>query len=150
MLLSDLLSADRIRVPLTSHDKRSVLVELIGLVATEPLQADEVLQAVIAREAILSTGIGYGVAVPHGRSDRLPDLRIAAGTSPVPLGFDALDGQGVRLFFLIAGPEALAGAHIKALSRITRLVRREPVRQRLMGAHSPEEFHRYLSEAEGQ
>ncbi|HEX9580412.1 MAG TPA: PTS sugar transporter subunit IIA [Gemmatimonadales bacterium] len=150
MLLSDLLSADRIRVPLASRDKRSVLGELIGLVATEPRQADEVLQAVIAREAILSTGIGYGVAVPHGRCDSLPDLRLAAGITPEPIAFDALDGLPVRLFFLIAGPESLAGAHIKALSRITRLVRREPVRQRLLQARSPEEFHRHLSEAEGR
>lgn len=148
-MLSDLLSADRIRVPLAGRDKRSVLRELIGLVTQEPAQADEVMAAVIAREAILSTGVGYGVAVPHGRCDSLPDLRVAAGISPEPVGFDALDGRPVRLFFLITGPESFAGAHIKVLSRITRLVRREPVRQRLMQARNPEEFHRQLSEAEG-
>jgi len=150
VLLSDLLTADRIRVPLRGRDKRSVLRELIGLVAEGPVQADEVLQAVIAREAILSTGIGYGVAVPHGRCDTVPDLRLAAGNSPEPIGFDALDGRPVRLFFLIAGPEALASAHIKALSRITRLVRREPIRHRLIQARDPEEFHRYIVEAEGR
>jgi PTS system fructose-specific IIA component len=150
VLLSDLLSADRVRVPLASRDKRSVLAELIGLVTQEPSQADEVLQAVIAREAILSTGIGYGVAVPHGRCDSLPDLRLAAGVSSQSIAFDALDGRPVRLFFLIAGPESQAGAHLKVLSRITRLMRREPVRQRLMHARDPEEFHRQLCEAEGR
>jgi PTS system nitrogen regulatory IIA component len=150
VLLSDILRADRIRVPLRNRDKRSVLRELVGLVATEPALEEEVLQAVIAREAILSTAIGYGVAVPHGRCDSLPELCLAAANSPEPILFDALDGRPVRLFFLIAGPESMAGAHLKALSRVVRLVRREPIRQRLADARDPEEFHRYIREAEGR
>lgn len=150
MLLSDLLTADRIRVPIRSRDKRSVLRELVGLVTDGPALAEEVLEAVIARESILSTGIGYGVAIPHGKCDSLPDLRLAAANSPEPIGFDALDGRPVRLFFLIVGPESVAGAHLKALSRVTRLVRREPIRQRLADARDPEEFHRYIREAEGR
>lgn len=150
MLLSDILTADRIRVPLRSRDKRSVLRELVDLVATGPALREEVLQAVIAREAILSTAIGYGVAVPHGKCDSLPDLRLAAANSPEPIHFDALDGRPVRLFFLIVGPESVAAAHLKALSRVARLVRREPIRQRLADARDSEEFHRYIREAEGR
>jgi PTS system fructose-specific IIA component len=150
VLLSDILRADRIRVPLRNRDKRSVLRELVGLVATGPALEEEVLQAVIAREAILSTAIGYGVAVPHGWCDSLPELRLAAANSPEPILFDALDGRPVRLFFLIAGPESMAGAHLKVLSRVVRLVRREPIRHRLADARDPEEFHRYIREAEGR
>ena len=101
-----------------------------------------------AREAVRPTGLGYGVAVPHGTSSTLPDLRLAAGTTAEPVRFDSLDGQPVRLFFLLVGPEHPAGAHLKALSRIARLVRREPVRQRLLAARDADAFYRSLCELE--
>lgn len=111
-------------------------------------QFDEALAAVEAREAVLSTGMGYGIAIPHGRCLTLPELRLAAGTAPEAVGFDALDGQPVRLFFLLVGPESASGMHVRALSRISRLVRREPIRARLLQARDPEEFYRFLCDAE--
>lgn len=152
MLLSDILTPARIRVPIQARDKPSVLRELVGLVVSNGggVQFDDVLAAVEAREAVLSTGIGYGVAIPHGRSATVPDLRLAAGTAPEPVRFDALDGQPVRLFFLLVGPENAAGAHVKALSRISRLIRREPFRARLLQARDSEEFYRFLCEAESR
>jgi len=74
---------------------------------------------------------------------------MAAGTTAEPVDFDALDGQPVRLFFLLVGPESAAGAHIKALSRISRLVRREDVRAKLLAARNAREFYRALRDAEG-
>src|SRR5207245_628416 len=79
------------------------------------------------------TGIGYGVAVPHGKTPALAALVVVAGTTPAPVPYETIDGEPVRLFFLLAGPESAAGSHVKALSRISRLVRREPVRSGLAG-----------------
>jgi mannitol/fructose-specific phosphotransferase system IIA component (Ntr-type) len=73
---------------------------------------------------------------------------MAAGCTPEPIEFDSLDGAPVSLFFLLIGPETAAGPHIKALSRISRLVRRDDARERLQHARSPEEFFRALQEAE--
>ena len=148
MLLGDLMSPARIRVPLVSRDKEAVLSELVQVVTDGGGQFDDILRAVRAREAVLSTGIGYGVAIPHGKSPTLPDLRLAAGVAADPIGFEALDGQPVRLLFLLVGPESASGAHIKALSRISRLVRREPFRQRLLQSRDPAEFYRFLCDAE--
>lgn len=148
MLLGDLMSPARIRVPLAGRDKEAVLSELVHVVADGGGQYDDILRAVRAREAVLSTGIGYGVAIPHGKSPTLPDLRLAAGVAVEPIGFESLDGQPVRLLFLLVGPESASGAHLKALSRISRLVRREPFRQRLLQSRDPEEFYRFLCDAE--
>ncbi|HEY6207730.1 MAG TPA: PTS sugar transporter subunit IIA, partial [Gemmatimonadales bacterium] len=109
---------------------------------------DDVLEAILERERQFPTGIGYGVAVPHGKTPALSSLAVVAGTTPAPVPYETVDGEPVRLFFLLAGPESCAGAHVKVLSRISRLVRREPIRGRLLGARSPEEFYTVLCEAE--
>lgn len=150
MLLSQLLTPQRIRVPIVGTDKPSVLRELVEAVADgDTSQVQDLLEAVSEREAVLSTGVGYGVALPHGRSPRVDELRVSAGVAPRPIPYDSLDGEPVRLFFLLVGPESEAGAHVKALSRITRLVRLQPLRERLLQARTGEEFHRLLREAEG-
>lgn len=150
MLLTDLLTVERIKIPLEGHSKDELLEELVSiLVRTDGIQDEAaVLDAVRERESILSTGIGHGVAIPHGKSASVPELRMAAGRAGVPVDFDALDGQPVALFFLLVGPESAAGPHIKALSRISRLVRRDDVRSRLVAAQTPDEFLLALKEAE--
>ena len=148
MRLSDLLAPDRIRIPLRATTKAAVLRELVEAAAGNGTTVDDVLGAVLQREREFPTGIGYGVAVPHGRTPALGTLVTVAGTTPTPVAYEAVDGQPVRLFFLLAGPESTAGEHVKALSRISRLVRRESVRARLLAAATPEEFHRVLCEAE--
>jgi len=112
-------------------------------------QAEEVLGAILERERQFPTGIGYGVAVPHGKTPIVPNLVVVAGTTQQPVPYETVDGQPVRLFFLLAGPESQAGAHVKAISRISRLVRQEPVRARLLAARTSDEFYRSLCEAEG-
>ena len=150
MFLTDLLTLDRIKIPLDAHDKDDVLSELVEVVMKDAPadERDAVLRAVSDREAVLSTGIGYGVAIPHGKTGLVSELRMAAGRSTEPLEFEALDGQAVQLFFLLVGPEAAAGPHIKALSRISRLVRRDDVRARLIEAPDAASFMRALHEAE--
>lgn len=155
MRLSELLTPTRILVPLRAQSKEGVLRELVDLLAGDgPASggrspADDVLQAILERERQFPTGIGYGVAVPHGKTPALANLVAVAGTSPTAVPYETVDGEPVRLFFLLAGPESQAGAHVKALSRISRLVRREPVRTRLLAARTPEEFYHIVCEAEG-
>jgi fructose-specific phosphotransferase system IIA component len=148
--LADLLTAERIRIPLQSRTKDELLRELVSVLATGDGidDMDSVLQAVRDREAILSTGIGHGVAIPHGKSSAVPELRMAAGRTHTPVDFDALDGQPVELLFLLVGPESAAGPHIKALSRIARLVRRDEIRERLVRATTAREFLDALREPE--
>lgn len=150
MLLTDLLTRNRVRVPLASRTKEDLLRELVDLVSDgqDAREQEQILKAVREREAVLSTGIGHGVAIPHGKSAVIKDLRLAAGTSAEPVEFDALDGQPVRLLFLLVGPETAAGPHIKALSRISRLVRKDSVRARLVAAQSVDEFLAALQDAE--
>lgn len=150
MLLSELLTPDRVRVPLPGTGKDDLLRALVDVLRDtgDVDRPDDVLRAVREREQVLSTGIGNGVAIPHGKSESVPDLVLAAGVTPEPVDFDALDGRPVRLFFLLVGPESAAGRHVKALSRISRLVRDAGLRDRLSAARSPEEFHQVLAEAE--
>lgn len=149
MLLTDLLTVDRIKIPLQARTKDEILRELVQVISDqEGLDEADILRAVRERESVLSTGIGNGVAIPHGKSPLVPDLIMAAGCTSAPVDFDSLDGAPVSLFFLLVGPETAAGPHIKALSRISRLVRRDDARERLIRSQNPEEFYRALQEAE--
>src|SRR5205814_9390128 len=150
-----------IRIPLTATDKEGVLRELVELLVTGngagggggggggENTRDDVLEAILERERQFPTGIGYGVAVPHGKTPALSSLVVVAGTTPAPVPYETIDGEPVRLFFLLVGPESAAGAHVKALSRISRLVRREPARGKVLDARTPEEFYRVLCVAVG-
>jgi len=149
VLLSQLLTPQRIRVPLLAADKPAALHALVAVVADDEAEADDLYAAIEEREAVLSTGIGHGVAIPHGRSARVGSLLVSAGVLPAAIEFGSLDGLPVRLLFLLVGPESEAGLHVKALSRITRLVRQPLVRERLLATTSGEQFHKILREAEG-
>jgi fructose-specific phosphotransferase system IIA component len=152
VLLSELLTPERVRVALEARTKDGVIEELVGVLrdAGAVGDAEGVLRAVRRREEVLSTGVGDGVAIPHGKSDGVAELAMAAGVAASPIDFDALDGQPVRLFFLLVGPESAAGPHVKALSRIARLVRRDEFRERLASAATPEAFMAVLAEAESE
>ena len=150
MLLSDLLTSERVRVPLRGTTKDALLEELVEVLrdAGAVADAEGVLRAVRERERVLSTGVGSGVAIPHGKSEGVAELAMAAGVVPQPVDFDALDGEPVSLLFLLVGPDSAAGQHVKALSRISRLVRRDAFRERLSAARDPEEFVALVAEAE--
>jgi mannitol/fructose-specific phosphotransferase system IIA component (Ntr-type) len=151
VLLSELLTPDRVLMPLAAQDKKSVIAELTRHL-TDRSGGDfaEVLRAVEEREAVLSTGIGFGVAIPHARSSHVQELSLVCGVSRSPVPYDSIDGEPVRLFFLIVGPEASAGQHVKVLSRIARLVRRDSLREQLCEAETPDEFYSLLLEAEAR
>jgi PTS system nitrogen regulatory IIA component len=149
--LTDLLHPDRVRVSLRATGKGELLKEMSTLLAERSgVPVDEVLEAVEEREAVLSTGIGLGVAVPHGKSSAAARLEMVCGVSAAAIDFDALDGEACRLFFMLVGPEAAAGEHVKALSRIARVVRRDEIRQRLIAATTAEAFIQTIVDAESR
>ncbi len=151
MLLTEILSPDQVIMPVSARDKTGVIAELTRhLTERSGGNYAEVLEAVQEREAGGSTGIGFGVAIPHARSAGVTELTLVCGVSPSPVPYDSIDGEPVRLFFLIVGPTGSAGLHIKALSRIANLVRHEHVRQRLCAAGTPDEFYNVLLAAEAR
>ncbi len=151
MLLTELLTPDQVIMPVAARDKNGVIAELTRHL-TDRWGCDygEVLGAVQEREAGGSTGIGFGVAIPHARSARVPELSLVCGVSPSPVPFDSIDGEPVRLFFLIVGPQDSAGQHVKVLGRIAKLVRHQDVRQRLVEAATPHDFYNVLLDVEAR
>jgi PTS system nitrogen regulatory IIA component len=148
--LTDLLTADRVKVPLAGRTKDDVLRELVELAVRDRGHAvvAAVTGAVREREQLLSTGIGGGIAIPHGKSSELDEVIVAAGVSPDGVEFDSLDGRPVTLFFLLVGPESAAGSLVKSLSRISRILRRDGVREALRDARTGDDFLRVLAGAD--
>jgi nitrogen PTS system EIIA component len=151
VLLTELLTPDQVVMPVVARDKSGVIAELTRHLANRwGCDYGTLLGAVHEREAGGSTGIGFGVAIPHARSPGVPELSLVCGVSPSPVPFDSIDGEPVRLFFLIVGPPASAGQHVKVLGRIARLVRHEHVRQRLVESATPDQFYNVLLDAEAR
>jgi mannitol/fructose-specific phosphotransferase system IIA component (Ntr-type) len=151
VLLTELLSPERVMVPLQVTDRQAAIAALTRMLAgVAGASPDAVLNAVMERESVQSTGIGFGVAIPHGRCGAVRELTMVAGVSAEPVPFDAIDGEPVRLFFLIVGPESSAGLHVKILSRIARLVRRDSVRQQLLEATTADAFYNIILDAEAR
>ena len=151
MLLTELLTPDRLVVPLAARDKQAIIAELVRLLCERGGgDVAQVLASVEERESVLSTGIGLGVAIPHARCSAVRELVVVGGVAAAPIPYDSIDGEPVRLFFLIVGPEASAGLHVKILSRIARLVRRDAVRQQLVEAKTPDELYHPLVDAEAR
>jgi len=117
-----------------------VIAELAGVLANEYREIDRerLIQALEDRERLNSTALGDGVAIPHGKLPGLKRVLAAFGRSRLGVDFQSLDGKPTHLFFLLVAPEDSAGAHLKALARISRLLKDERFRARLMeagGAH---------------
>ncbi len=149
LTLSAHLTVERIKVPLDSLDKPGILLEMSRLLARAAGAAereDEVHRAVLEREAVLSTGIGRGVALPHGKSPGLKTLELFAGTTREPVDFDAVDGEPVRLVVMMVGPVCAASYHVRTLAHISRALRGEALRH-LLGAENAREFRRLLVDA---
>ena len=153
LLLADLLSPDRIRIPLESTDKVGLIGELTTLLAEitgVPEEAESIRSAVLERESVLSTGIGGGIAIPHGKSSAVDELVLVAGRTAEPIDFESLDDRPVRLVLLLVGPESAASLHVKVLSRISRVLHRRDVVARLVAATTPEDFLATIRDAESR
>lgn len=135
-----------------SRDKGKVLAELTdALVACDDsLQRDAVLQVLQEREQLGSTGIGDGVAIPHGKLKGIPELMLAFGRSRAGVDFESMDGQPAHLFFLLIAPEESVGVHLKALARISKLLKDAAVRRSLLEAGDQKEIYQIILDAEDQ
>jgi mannitol/fructose-specific phosphotransferase system IIA component (Ntr-type) len=150
LLLSELLSTERVRVPLGSHSKAELLRELVHLAVrdADEVTIDGILDAVEAREAQVSTAMGGGLAVPHGRTDLVPELRVSAGIVRDVPDYHALDGSPVLVAFLVLTPTAAGSQHVKLLSRIARLLHQPASRAALLSATTADDFIRVVRDAE--
>jgi PTS system nitrogen regulatory IIA component len=149
MTLLDILSPRSVLVGLQGETKEEIIKELVGSLESGTVVADreKVLQAVIEREKIMSTGIGDGIAIPHGKSDAVTRLAAALGIHKRGVDFEALDGEPAYVFFLLVSPANVSGPHIKALARISRLLKNDDFKKRLISAADAAEIMR-LIEAE--
>jgi len=139
MRLADILDAGRISTSLEASDKDGVLRELAALFSQDGLDPEQVYRVLSEREALASTGVGSGVAIPHGRVRGLEQMRAAMGIHREGVAFDAVDGQPVHIFVAVLAPDRRPSDHLKALARISRLLRHEKVRHALLEVGNPEQ-----------
>ena len=142
MTLLDILSPKSTIVGLRADSKEGIIRELVeSLEEGESISdREKVLQAVLQRENIMSTGIGDGIAIPHGKSDAVVKLTAALGTHKRGVDFEALDGEPAFVFFLLVSPANISGPHIKALARISRLLKNDDFKKSLFDATSADEI----------
>lgn len=142
MTLLDILSPESTIVDLKGETKEEIIAELVNSLHLGDAinDKDKVLQAVLEREKIMSTSIGDGIAIPHGKSDAVVKLVAALGTQKRGVDFEALDGEPAYVFFLLVSPANVSGPHIKALARISRLLKNDDFKKRLIAASSSEEI----------
>ena len=150
MKILDILDKRMIVSNLTSSDKVGVLRELVRVLAQVEKEVDGegMLEILLERESLGSTGIGEGVAIPHGKSKDVKKLLASFGRSLPGIDFQSMDGKPAHLFFLLVAPENSAGIHLKALARISRLMKDQTFRKRLMEANSGEEIYALFSEGD--
>lgn len=136
MRIEDILGEDLIVPALRADTKPGVLAELAALVARRhpEVDADRLVTALEEREKLNSTALGDGIAIPHGKLPGIKRVLGAFGRSPGGVDFESIDEQPTRLFFLLVAPEDSAGAHLKALARISRLLKSAEFRARLLEA----------------
>lgn len=143
MRLLDILSVDCIKAPLDARDKQAAINELVDLLgARGRVKAPAALkEAVWTREQTRTTGIGNGLAIPHGKCPGVENLAIAIGKPAQPMEFQAIDGKPVKLIILLASPPDRTSDHIQALAHISKLMTMEEFRQRIYSAASPQEIY---------
>ncbi len=150
MILTQILQPTCVKVPLESKDKESAISELVDLLDAERLLLDksEALEAVMTREKTRSTGIGSGIAIPHGKCKAVKELVMAIGIAHEKIDFASIDGKPVGIIILLVSPLDQTGPHIQALARISRLMINEEFKQSLENATSAEQVYELLSNEE--
>jgi len=148
MKIMDCLNEEWVIPDLKGTDKASVLKELSSVLVTpcQMTSVEDLLQVLLDREKLGSTGIGEGIAIPHGRLKKLKKFFISFGRSVKGVDFDSIDRKPSQLFFLVMAPENSAVDNLKLLSRIVTLLKEPSFKKRLMGARSQKELFQIISE----
>jgi len=152
MILTQILQPTCIKVPLEGKDKYSAITELVDLLAENRLVQDReaALDAVFTRERTRSTGIGSGIAIPHGKCSGVRELVMALGIAREPISFESVDGKPVGIVILLVSPQDQTGPHIQALARISRLLLDEEFKNALERASSAQAAYELLSNHESK
>ena len=152
MLLTQILKPTCVKVPLDGKDKRSVITELVDLLDANGLLLDNnaALDAVMMREQTRSTGIGSGIAIPHGKCEAVKELVMAVGITQEPIDFASVDGKPVKIVILLISPSNQTGPHIQALAKISRFMLDEKFKQGLEQAASAEQAYKLLNNKEDE
>ena len=147
MKILDVLSNDAICADLQAHDKKGVLEELAAPVADIiGINGDELVRVLMERERLGSTGIGGGIGIPHGKLKSLQTLVLGFGISRTGVNFESMDGKPTHIFFLLLTPENSTGLHLKVLARISRILKNELFKEKLLAASTTEEIHAIIEE----
>jgi len=150
MNVLDVLDKNLVKVPLMHTDKRGIINELVEVVAKakgySTQQFEQILDAVLNRESLGSTGIGNGIAIPHAKTDVVEQVVMVVGISRFPVDFDSPDGQKSRIFFLVLAPSKQASAHVELLASIARTCTSQVFRRMLEQARDNEEVVRLFME----
>lgn len=146
MKLLDILKPDCIVAPLAATNKQQAIYELVDLLGAKGRvqQVEALRDAVWTREMTRSTGIGLGLAIPHGKCAGMSSVAMAVGRPAKPMDFEAIDGQPVRLIVLLASPPDRTSDHIQALARISRLMTMDDFREKIYSAGSSQEIYDLL------
>ena len=150
MKVMDFLNKKAVSTDLKAKDKKGVIGELVDLLikagAIRPTEKASLIKTLLEREALGSTGIGSGIGIPHGKSPSVKNLVAAFGLSKEGVNFDSLDGEPAHIFFLLIAPEHSAGPHLKALARISRLLKDKYFRDMLKNIKDNKTFLKVMSE----
>ncbi len=152
MILTKILQTSSVKVPLENRDKEAAITELVDLLNDGGLLLDRqiALNAVLLREKTRSTGIGSGIAIPHGKCKAVKELVMAFGIAHDPIPFDSVDGKDVTIILLLISPIDQTGPHIQALARISRLMLDKEFKEQLEQATSAQQAYELLSNKENQ
>ncbi len=150
MRLSELLNERAVSLHLQARTKREIIAELVDLLeSAHGIDSHgEILDRVLRRESMMTTGIGNGVAIPHGKARAVDRMVAACAVAPEGVDFESEDGQPVQLFVLFVSPETATTQHVRALANLSRLLKEESVRRSLREARTVEEFMATLTNAE--
>jgi PTS system nitrogen regulatory IIA component len=148
MKILDILAPEAVVPEMQAATKPQALTELAGrLAALHPtIDGARLVQVLTDRESLGSTAIGEGIAIPHGKMPGVNNVVAAFGRSPQGIDFDSLDGKPTRLFFLLVAPEDSAGIHLKALARVSRLLKDKGFRDRLTAGGTGEQLFAIIKE----
>ncbi|WP_321531972.1 PTS sugar transporter subunit IIA [uncultured Desulfuromonas sp.] len=146
MKIVELLDPASVEADIQSVAKNEVLAEMTDVLlrSAKDLNREDVLSVLLERERLGSTGIGEGVAIPHGKLKKIDQLILAFGRSRKGVDFDSMDGKPAHLFFLLLAPEESISVHLKTLARISKLLKDTDVRDRLLMATSGEEIYEII------
>jgi PTS system nitrogen regulatory IIA component len=149
MKILDVLPKEAILADLKAVDKKGVLEELVVPVANiSGVNHEDLVKVLMEREHLGSTGIGDGIGIPHGKVKDLNSLILGFGLSRKGVDFDSMDGQPAHIFFLLITPENSTGLHLKLLARISRILKNDPFKEKLLRATSPDEIYSIIKEEE--